>query len=272
MSTIADRFDRIVVILSTGRTGTMSIAEYFDAYPNVHALHEPRPSRRLRVASNRFMAGRTDERYLADLLTRCRRKLLASIDESVYVEANMFMHGFVGVLDDVFGRDRTRAVHIVRDPRSWIGSFADHALSGRKALVARCLPYWLLKPEQHRAGGGLRWRNMPPAERIAWLWKAWNEEIGRGSELLGERYLRVRFEDLFAPDGGGLARLTEWVGLAPRPDLVGEKATHKANATIKKRFPKFKDWPQDVRRRVLDMCGPLMEEYGYVCEGEPART
>lgn len=263
MHSIGEKFERIVIILSTGRTGTMSLAQYFDAYPQVRALHEPRPSRRLRVASNLYMAGKIRQERLANLLTRCRRKLLASIDEPIYVEANMFMHGFMGVLDEVYGRERTKAVHIVRDPRSWICSFADHALSGRKALVARWLPYWLLKPEQHRVPSELRWGRMQPAERIAWLWTAWNEEMNRGQELLGERYLQMRFEDIFAPDGAGLAKLTGWVGLEPRQELVAESATHKANATRTKSFPRFKEWPADVQQRVMEMCGPLMEQYGY---------
>lgn len=51
---LGDRFDIVVIIPSTGRTGTTVLAEFFnDAYRQVRASHEPRPSRGLRFAWNR---------------------------------------------------------------------------------------------------------------------------------------------------------------------------------------------------------------------------
>ena len=45
--------NRMIFVLSTGRTGTKFLAEYFNNnYPDITALHEPKPSYLLRLMSN----------------------------------------------------------------------------------------------------------------------------------------------------------------------------------------------------------------------------
>ena len=54
---MSSHLEKVVVILSTGRTGTKALAHFFNtSYDNVTALHEPAPSRHLRLLSNRAMA------------------------------------------------------------------------------------------------------------------------------------------------------------------------------------------------------------------------
>src|SRR4051812_12823408 len=87
---------KVVVILSTGRTGTKALAHFFNTtYHNVTPLHEPRPSRHLRLLSNRAMAkGMTAEAAVRSL-TKARSALLASLTRPIYIESNWYVYGFL---------------------------------------------------------------------------------------------------------------------------------------------------------------------------------
>ena len=270
MAPTFDKFDTVILLLSTGRTGTKALAHYFDtAFDHVYAVHEPPPSRRLRVASNRFLAGRLPERRLVDLYVAARRGRLERVAQPVYLESNPFLHGFVGVLDRVFRAPRV--VHIVRDPRTYVRSYLNYgAFKGVKGLAARYYPYWMLKPEQVDPAAPRRWREMSRVERLAWRWKTINTVLDRGAALYGDRYVRVRYEDLFAEDGSGLRRLAQWAGLQPTAGFERLRE-ERVNASTGKQAPKFDQWEPAERKVLLDLCGPLMERYGYGApEGAPA--
>ncbi len=241
----------------------MALARYFDAcYPQVKAVHEPRPSRRLRIASNRYLCGRLTRNKLIRSFVKARARLFQSISEPVYIEANNFLHGFLDVFDDIF--DDPRVLHIVRDPRTFIRSWINFGVfRGLKGLAGRYCPFWLLKPEKYEKAPVRRWARMPRPERIAWYWNAINAELDRGQGLFGDRYMRVRYEDLFEPDGRELLRLTEWIGLPGSPDLIGKAREGKVNASRDRGFPRWQDLLIETRRSVLACCRDRMTKYAY---------
>lgn len=256
------KFERAVLLLSTGRTGTKALASYFDAaFENVCALHEPPRSRHLRVASNRFLRGRLSERRLVELYAAARQARFARVREPVYIESNPFLHGFVGVFDEIF--DSPRVVHIVRDPRTYVRSYINHgAFRGIKGLAARYYPDWMLKPERMDPAAPRRWRDMSQVERIAWRWDTINGVLDRGEAVYGDRYLRIKFEDIFAEDGSGLRRLAEWVGL-PASAAFERLREERVNASQGRNLPRWEQWDLKDRQTLLDLCGRRMERYGY---------
>ena len=264
MAVFGGKFEQVVLVVSTGRTGTTALAQYFDAFDRVCALHEPAPSRSLRVASNRHLAGRLPESRLIDLYAAARRRRFERIREPVYVESNPTLHGFLDVFDALF--DSPRVVHVVRDPRTQIPSGINYgSYSGIKGLAVQFFPYWALKPEHLHPSPPRRWSHMSPAERIAWRWRTVNGELERGEALFGDRYLRFRFEDLFADSGAGMRRLAESLGLAAGG--AGERQRcEKVNASTRTQMPGWDAWTASDRQVVLDLCGPLMERYGYRAE------
>ncbi len=263
MAVFGDKFERVALIVSTGRTGTTAVARYLDdAFDDVCALHEPAPSRRLRVASNRRLAGRLAADRLVALYADARRRRFAAVRERVYVESNPMLHGFLDAFDRLFASPRI--VHIVRDPRTQIPSGINFgSYSGIKGLAVRFVPYWTLKPEHLDPRAARRWGDMSPTERIAWRWTAINGELERGAELFGDRYLRLRFEDVLADDGSGMRRLIEWIGLgAPRTPFARLRE-QKVNASTGRQLSKWQEWERRDQQVVLDLCGPQMERYGY---------
>ena len=257
------KLEQVVVILSTGRTGTKALAHFFNtSYDNVTALHEPAPSRHLRLLSNRAMARGITPAGAVKALSSARRKLLASLTRPVYIESNWYVYGFLDALRPVFG-ERTKVLHVARDPRTYVPSMLNYGTyKGLKAVATRFLPYWYIRPEQVERNPAKRWSQMSEAERLAWHWHVVNREIDRGAEMFGSDYLFMRYEDLFAPDGSGLAKLLPWIGLPQNAALLEKVRGERVNASTGRSSAWSKIAP-DARRAVLEMCGGQMARYGY---------
>lgn len=267
MAVFEGRFQKVVFIVSSGRTGTTALARHLDTcYEQVCALHEPKPSWRLRRASGKALSGRMQLPQLVELLARSRRKLVESIREPIYIESNPYLGGFVEAFGQVF--ENPMMIHVVRDPRTFVRSSMNFgAFRGLKKLANLCIPYWLPKPD-YLAGHTLRWRKMSEPQRMAWYWSIINRAINRGQERYGDRYLRIRFEDLFAADGSGLQKLTDWIGL-PRCARLSEDANREqVNASRERNFPKWADWDEQLKTQLLEYCGELMDMYGYDRQAE----
>lgn len=276
MAVWADKFEQVVVVLSTGRTGTQALAHYFNtAYDHVTALHEPKPTRHFRMMSNRSVTGKLPKETAVRALVRSRQRLVEKITRPVYIESNWYLYGFLEALRDVFGRPKI--LHVVRDPRTFIPSYINYGtFSGLKRIAAEFLPYWYLKPEQYDPGTSKRWSGMSEPERLAWHWHVVNREIDRGAAMYGDNYLLLRYEDLFprekkdapgtaAPAASlppGLTRLLDWIGLSPNEKLV-QLMGDKRNASRNRGFPRWDQWDEPTRQSVLAMCGEQMERYGY---------
>lgn len=263
MGRIGRHLDQVVFIVSTGRTGTTAVARCLnEAFVGVRALHEPRPTRHLRLASNAYLCGRLSARRVADLLVAGRRRLCDRIAEPVYVESNPCLHGVVEVLPDVF--DRPRIVHVTRDPCTYVVSALNFgAQRGLKRLLAAWLPYWVLKPEQIDPAATRRWAAMSPIERFSWAWRATNERLERAAGTFGDRYVRIRFEDLLRRDGAGVRRLATWLGLAERPAKLEPLLAAPVNRSHGRYVPRWDGFDQADRDALLRHCADLMPRYGY---------
>src|SRR5688572_22563783 len=133
---------RMIFVLSTGRTGTKFLAEYFNKnYPSITALHEPKPSYLLRLFSNAYVDGRVSADQMVSIYHRQRRHILPAIATDQYMEATGYLYGFVDVLDHI--TPDPIILHILRDPREFVRSAHNHGShSGRKLLATKLVPYW----------------------------------------------------------------------------------------------------------------------------------
>ena len=270
-----DKFETMVVVLSTGRTGTQALAHYFNTcYDQVTALHEPKPTRHFRVMSNRAATGRLSKDTAVRTLVRSRRRLIESITRPIYIESNWYLYGFLEALKDVFGKPKI--LHVVRDPRTFIPSYINYGtFSGLKKIAAQFLPYWYLKPEQYEPRPAKTWNQMSEPERLAWHWHVVNREIDRAAEMYGPDYMLLRYEDLFpkqAAEAGppGLRPLLDWVGLPPSEKMVQLMRDKKLNASPNRGFPRWEQWDEPTRQAVLARCGEQMRRYGYADASDTA--
>lgn len=268
MAIFAGKFEKVVFIVSSGRTGTTALATHLDAsYDNVCALHEPKPSWRLRRASGKAVCGRMGKQELVDLLADCRRSLVDRISQPIYIESNPFLGGFVEAFGEVF--DKPKIIHVVRDPRTYVRSSMNFgAFRGLKKLANLFIPYWLPKPDYMPGPRQYAWRQMSEPQRMAWYWSIINRALDRAADISADSYIRIRFEDLFAKDGSGLNTLTDWIGLPRSPRLSADANREQVNASRDRNFPRWVDWPGELKGQLLEYCGELMDKYGYSRDAE----
>lgn len=259
---------RSVFVVSSGRTGTNAIAHYLgECFEDVTALHEPKPSRNLRVLSTARLANRKTPEQLADALSRSRQSLCKSLSTSVYVESNPYLFGFVDVLAQVF--TEPLLLHIVRDPRTMIRSALNfNSQRGIKWFFSRFVPNWILKPELLEVSPEKTWSRMSHVERIAWYWVTVNSHIQEMCKHFPDRSRRIKYEDLFLPDGSGIRDIAAWIGLKEKPDLLDNMLRERFNASRGKEIGSWEKWPEEDRQTVYRYCGKLMEEYGYEADRE----
>jgi hypothetical protein len=271
MVLLGQKLDKVVMILSTGRTGTMAVAEYFNkGFNGIRAVHEPRPSWRLRIAAHKYMAGQISREQAIRAFVQAREQQIARTQQPIYAESNPFLVGLLDIMNEVF--DRPKIVHIVRDPRTMVRSALNFgAHRGLKRWTAELLPYWVIRPEQMEANPRQRWQEMTPLEIRAWMWGMKNEWLEKGAELYGKDYLRVRFEDIFGQNSNGLRKIADWIGVEEKPGMVDKLLTKKVNASRPTRMPTWDQWTDTDRQQLMQYCGKLMAEYGYL-EGEVKKT
>jgi len=253
---------KFVFIVSSGRTGTKAIAQHLSrCYPQVWAAHEPTPSWRLRLGTTRALCGKIGREELKGMLVKLRRGLVGGVERGIYVESNPYLSGFVEVLGEVF--EGASVVHVVRDPRTYVRSGVNFgAFRGLKKLAAEFLPNWFPRPDHNRS-------KMDAIERLAWFWSLVNSHLNRGEQIYGQKYLRIRFEELFSADG--LGRLTDWMELPRSSAMIEEAKRERVNASKRDELPEWEKWCGGDQYKVMRHCEPLMKVYGYLKEENVAR-
>lgn len=255
---------RVILVVSTGRTGTKAVAHHLNAcYEQVLALHEPPPTRfLLRRTANRYLCGQLSHADLVRILATERDKMVSTGAHTIYVESNPGLAGFLDAFGKVF--DDFRVVHVIRDPRTYIPSALQWGVfRGMKRVLADYLPFWLPKPDYINPGGELAWRRMTHPERLAWYWQLINRHLDRAESLYPGRYMRMTYEALFARDGSGLASLVDWIGLPPAEKLTLSANSENVNASKPRKGSRWAEWSDADKRAVLRFCAPMMAGYGY---------
>jgi len=247
---------KTVLVLSTGRTGTNFIAKLFNRHPQVTALHEPRPSRIMRMWSIARIEGAATRQDLAGVLLSTRRKLLASVDTPIYLESNPYLFGAADCLNEVF--ENPVIVNIIRDPRDYVKSSLNHGNTrGLKYLLNQFLPFWY--PDTDKILGLPREESL--VVRHARYWRILNDWLEEALEHL-DNYHAFRFEDLFhACDKYELKRLASTIGI--EESFIDESDLSATNRSKDSAIASWREWSREDSKMLEEICRPLMDRYGY---------
>jgi len=251
---------RYVFLIGTGRTGTVYLSRYLAArVRGAVTAHEP--SKRIKLRSNRFLAGRESAERMRAFLTRYRSALERRLDRTscqAYFQVDPWLYGFTRFLEEVF--EEPRVVHLVRHPFTYVTSHLNRIY--REPWVAwlkRRIPYWFLRGDRTGDYTSKEWNALSPQERMAWYWVTCNRFIDANAEGLSH-FRRMKYEDLFATEGEGLKALLDFCEVEEEVE-VETLAIERNRAP--ERFEPVSEWPSEVVERVGAMCRPLMERYGY---------
>jgi len=246
-----------VFIVSTGRTGTQFLAEFFDHYQETMAFHEPSPSF-LRKAL-KYVRGEIPFNKMKILLQKRRLpyfNLAKRKGCNYYIEANNRLFPMLAPLEKAF--PEARVIHIVRDGRDYVRSGMSRNWYTEEDETRRLKSMAVPEDPWHE-----EWHSMSRFEKICWRWQKKNEFIAKNIDNF-DHSLTVKFEDIFhSNDNRGLRRIADFIGLdSNTTDLLIEKLiSQKINANKRYEIPKWTEWSLNRQKAFDKIAGSHMRQY-----------
>lgn len=245
-------------VLSTGRTGTMTLGALLGASPAVDAHHEPEP--RLIAASYLAWTGVEDEQFWREAVTVARDRLLfgALKRGKLYFEGSNRMTFLADALAAVY--PRARFLLVTRRPDGFVRSAVRRGYyQGHPWDHARPRPRGQNK--ETRA-----WEARSPEQRCAWLWRVTHEHaLAFGDRVGDERFSILHAESLFDGDLDRIERLFAFLGrAAPSRKQLTEVLDRPLNKQ-KGSFPWGREpaWTDEERDAELRPLADLQARLGY---------
>ncbi len=251
----------VCFIISTGRTGTKFLGNFFGKFENVLSVHEPDPT--FRNLSIKFAKGRCSFNSAKEVIEVNRRAMCRKVkrnDCKVYIESNPRMFSLIKPLIEVFSKPKI--VHIVRDGR-------DFVRSGMSRYYGRFYsdddPYPRLKacdfPDDDYYEG---WEELSDFEKISWYWKKRDQMIYKDIEGYSNS-ITVRFEDIFykTKEYDGLKEICKFLGLDENKSISIFKSMQENNINASKDYgiPHWTKWDKKRKEMFDRIAGDHMKKY-----------
>jgi hypothetical protein len=220
---------KMVFVATTGRSGTMTLGDIFNAIPGCKAEHEPYPAMIDDVLAAKSSG---NEGYVKDMYWRVKSINLwrAAAGYQFYFESNhMFVKTYIEYAVEDFG-DRTLVIHLVRDPAKVANSI--YALQDFPGTIEGN-KWWL----DYRAENNLL--AIPdildhdeefkhPFYKGLWYWYEMEARIASWKRKLPRvTFLHFRTEDF--NDHSRTCALLKEIGVDFDPDLVAARISTKSN-------------------------------------------
>ncbi len=210
---------RKIMVIGSGRSGTHWLAQILESHPRVRATIEG--TKAFHRVTRMALDPSTRPLLLPKVLRYYRWQHLRShprhyLDKS---HPNLWLapelaHAFPDAL----------FLGIERNPYGTVASMLKHrgVLAWHRRWREFPIPNAFLGITEELAE---RYDSMDLAEQCALRWKAHHDRMAEMGGLLGDRLLRIQYEDLFENTDEALARLADFVGLGtpiPRPEIRRE--------------------------------------------------
>jgi len=252
---------KVIFFLSTGRTGTKALAEGLEGN-GIVSVHQPPYSRILTIASNYYLHGWLPRFALVKLTEWIRLKQIDSANGHTYVQVFALDHLAAKIVTEK--RPDTLIVHMIRDPRTFVPSYINWSHTRFKSFVAnKFVVGW--HPSGYFTGklSWQAWQEMNELQRVCWHWVYKNQML---ASLFADYpgYKCIRFEDLFLGNESHniLRELLDFLGIRFEERFAVIYQQEK-NTSRKSFFPRWVQWTSKQQEQLFDICGPLMQHYGY---------
>lgn len=249
---------RSVFVLSTGRTGTETLARLLALFPHVDAYHEPSPQL-LRERQQAFLeVYATPDKYLA-ILRAARRAALTNslLRGKVYAETSARLTFLAPAIAQAMPNARFIFLH--RHPAEVVRSgMRRNWYNGHPADMYRIFP----PPGTLEA---TRWPEWSQFQKISWYWKAYNRFALDFLRLHGrDRVFVLPFGAIRSVDVRVFGSLFRFLGLPQLPDdAVASVLGTRFNEQLSGEFPHYSEWSREQRIMLAEICEPEMSELGY---------
>lgn len=243
-------------MLSTGRTGTTTLARLLGLSEEVLAYHEPVPELLEERKTARWEIRRKPKKYTHIFAWARGRSLLRAVSNSLmYAETSPRLTYFAPVIADLLPRSKFLFIH--REP-------SEVVRSGMKRGWYDNHPndYARVHPVEGEPFFG-KWDKLKPFEKICWYWKKCNEfAIEFRSKLESSRVHTIKSSNLF--DGTAVSEIFEFAGIPKPPKKSVKKVLEKKlNAQKEGEYPKAKNWSTKKYKKLVRIAEKIMIELGY---------
>ncbi len=250
-------------VVSTGRSGSRTVAEVLAQSPSCECRHEPFPQ--LIAEAPRFLYG---ELAQGDLVRLLRETRSPTVDGKIYGESSNKLSLIIPALVEAF--PGSQFLWLVRDGRDFVCSGLQRGWyePGEETESAGDWQRWRLRGDRSGDIAPDAWRAMDRFERVCWLWSFTNRLIEQELVRHGpEHYRVVTIERL----GAALPDLCDFLGLEPVSFVVG-RANRRVvrgvadeavagSTNLVDAVQTWTDWTAEQREIFTRWCGPLMDRH-----------
>lgn len=255
-----DSPEPFVFVLSTGRTGTKTLAALLALAKNVFVYHEPRPLLYgLSKLSYEYSNDDVVSKVLREAFFTVRKQMFDySLDcNRGYIETSpqvTFMAPIILALIP-----NVRFIHLIRDPRMVVRSGMRRGwYSGHPADRTRIVP---------RSGSAADriWAKWTPFQKNLWLWEETNCWINEFIEdLSSDQYMSIYSEDLFDGRKDIIEELYHFIqSPVPTENKINRVLSEKLNAQSIGTFPESSEWTNEMNNDLLEIAGSIVKNTRY---------
>jgi hypothetical protein len=207
-------------VVSTGRSGTQTMADLLNQSPDAGCFHEPEP--RLIAESTRYLYGDLPHPDAVELLRRTRPTI--PIDRE-YGEAHHQISYMIPALHDAF--PEAKFIWLIRDGRTTVASMVARRWYTGRHFSPYPIPMiwetWRIRADRLGEMSTSAWLGLSPFEKCCWQWAYKNRLIECRLNECGGAWMFVHLEELDARAG----ELFDFLGIR-RPETITVPQLNKA--------------------------------------------
>lgn len=245
-------------VLSTGRAGSRTISNLLSQCSDALCLHEPVPYLVEETAAYRY-----GELPLESLVAQLRETRPQQMGGRTYGESNNRLSLAVPALVEAF--PDARFIWLTRDGRDVVASGHQRGWFDSTRIRDTVWERNRLRADHLGEMSNEKWEELPPFDRVCWLWNRTNEIIRDDLNTLDpDRWRHVRLEDLDHPTLDDLAEFLEISAPAnwAIPQLNARTTTPNATDTRANRVARVidsREWNDSQSSIFTSWCGDLMD-------------
>lgn len=234
-------------VVSTGYSGTTSIAELLRRSPDCVCPHEPEP--RLIAEATQYAYGKYPHAQMVDLLRQTRPE---TVDGKIYGESSNKLSHVIPALHEAF--PKAKFVWLIRDARSVLMT---HMARGSLHPL-KMSNIWQVNFIRADAVGEMsteQWDGLSRFEKCCWRYDHINRVIDTQLNQLGCDYMFIKLEELDQQQDA----LFNFLGLRPPQDGLDELPRLNVSKPIYKR--PWQSWSAEDRASFVEYCGTAMDKW-----------
>jgi len=234
----------MLFILSTGRSGTVTLAQLLNQIPGIEAFHEKPPE--LVPEARAYLKGDLPRDQLVALLRNTRKPSASRFE---YAESNQKFSFIIDALREAF--PKARYVWLIRNGLEVVSSWA-HRKNYWPHENKGIWSAHRIRGDEVGAMSPSQWAGLSPFGKCCWYWAWTNNKIEADLKATDAKWMLLRLEDL----DSRIHELASFVGLQGT-DALEIPTANKSTG----RVARWHYWDRAQRADFSHFCSDLMDRF-----------